>query len=378
MRQQPERLELGQLAPHGRRRHVHARSLDERFRPDGLAGRDVLFDHPPQDLAPAGGELFHGRPIVPGSSGCERGGRRRSLRRRARVRDALERPLRLEPLAHGMPERLVECCAGLPAPRSGRTRRARSLGSVCVRGAHGIDVDAADHVALVRIEHRVGEPDALLEIARVHLEIGEVLRQPHLVRPRAPDEARRRPDVVDRRRPGGVVGLVVLRPERLQHELRRRRDRAAARSPRARTAAAASTDATIAARRRPRAAQRALGALRRAARGVRPPPRNRPRGVSESVSSPPAPRPDDHEPARDHPLERIAVDDRLEAGERQRLVEPEAEHDALLRLRQGVELLELARRIVAGRQRADVAADRGAVRRRTSPRVDTAPIPTPR
>ena len=59
MREQAERLELGELAPHRRRRHVHARSLDERLRPDGLAGRDVLLDHPPQDLAPAGGELFH-------------------------------------------------------------------------------------------------------------------------------------------------------------------------------------------------------------------------------------------------------------------------------------------------------------------------------
>ena len=65
MREQAERLELGELAPHRRRRHVHARPRDERFRPDGLAGRDVLLDHPPQDLAPAGGELFHRR-IVPG------------------------------------------------------------------------------------------------------------------------------------------------------------------------------------------------------------------------------------------------------------------------------------------------------------------------
>ena len=69
MRQQAERLELRELAPHGRRRHAHARSLDERLRADGLAGRDVLLDHSPQDLAPAGGELFHGLRIVPGRHG---------------------------------------------------------------------------------------------------------------------------------------------------------------------------------------------------------------------------------------------------------------------------------------------------------------------
>jgi len=59
MREEPERLELCELAADGGRGDVHSRSLDERFRPDGLAGGDVLLDHPPQDLAPAEGELFH-------------------------------------------------------------------------------------------------------------------------------------------------------------------------------------------------------------------------------------------------------------------------------------------------------------------------------
>ena len=53
MCQEAESLELSELAAHRRRGDVHARSLDERFRPDGLAGHDVLFDHAPQDLTPA-------------------------------------------------------------------------------------------------------------------------------------------------------------------------------------------------------------------------------------------------------------------------------------------------------------------------------------
>ena len=54
MREQPERLELGQLAADRRGGDMQARPLDERLRADGLAGRHVLLDDAPQDLPLAG------------------------------------------------------------------------------------------------------------------------------------------------------------------------------------------------------------------------------------------------------------------------------------------------------------------------------------
>ena len=63
MREQPERLELGELAAHGRRRDAEPGALDERLRADRLAGRDVLLDDAPQDLALARCQL-HPRPMV--------------------------------------------------------------------------------------------------------------------------------------------------------------------------------------------------------------------------------------------------------------------------------------------------------------------------
>ena len=95
------------------------------------------------------------------------------------------------------------------------------------------------------------------------LEVGEVLGEAHRVRPRAARESRRRPDVLHRRRPGGVVGLVVLRPERLQDELAARRAGAAARSRRGRTGRSASMS-TIATDSSP--PHRTRACLRRAAR----------------------------------------------------------------------------------------------------------------
>ena len=63
VRQQPERLELGELAAHGRGRDAEAGALDEHARSDRLARRDVLLDDPPQDLALPRGELHLG-PMV--------------------------------------------------------------------------------------------------------------------------------------------------------------------------------------------------------------------------------------------------------------------------------------------------------------------------
>ena len=54
MREETERLELGQLTAHGGRRHLETGALDERPRADGLAGCDVLLDDAPKNLAFAG------------------------------------------------------------------------------------------------------------------------------------------------------------------------------------------------------------------------------------------------------------------------------------------------------------------------------------
>src|SRR5204863_4281627 len=67
--------------------------------------------------------------------------------------------------------------------------------------------------------HRVGEPGAALEVALVAEQVVAVLVEGHLTRPAAAGEARRLADVLHRRRPGRVVGVVVLRAERLQPEL---------------------------------------------------------------------------------------------------------------------------------------------------------------
>ena len=64
------------------------------------------------------------------------------------------------------------------------------------------------------------KPSRLLEVARVHLEITPVVLRRHRPRPLVPLPARRAADVLDGRRPGGVVLVVVLRPERLEHEQR--------------------------------------------------------------------------------------------------------------------------------------------------------------
>ncbi len=59
MREQPERLELRELAPHGRRGDGEARALDERLRADRLAGGHVLLDDPSEDVALAIADPAH-------------------------------------------------------------------------------------------------------------------------------------------------------------------------------------------------------------------------------------------------------------------------------------------------------------------------------
>ena len=56
MRQEAERLELGELRAHGRRGCTQARAFDERLRPHGLARGDELLDDEAEDLLLTRGE----------------------------------------------------------------------------------------------------------------------------------------------------------------------------------------------------------------------------------------------------------------------------------------------------------------------------------
>ncbi len=183
-------------------------------------------------------------------------------------------------------------------------------------------------------------------------------RRAHLVRPRAPREAGCRLDVRDRRRPRGVVRLVVARPEWLEHErggdeagrrLEARRDeRAEASTGRAYTPARRQRPA-----RTSSSSDEQLGGDRIA---EETPARRQREGLLARRPTPAIARP----PSTIRPSAARSTT-LLEPGERQRLVEAQSEHDALLRLRSGVELLELPRRVDARAQGGHVAADRGAV-----------------
>ena len=73
------------------------------------------------------------------------------------------------------------------------------------------------------------------------------------------------------------------------------------------------------------------------------------------------------------------IDRVLEPGGRERHVEPQPEQEPLARALLGGQLLERARRRLAALERVDVARQRraGCVRR-SSPSVETAPMPMPR
>ena len=66
MREKADRLQLVELAPHGRGGHVEpARTLDEHLRADRLAGRNILLDDASQDLELAVAQL-HALIVRPG------------------------------------------------------------------------------------------------------------------------------------------------------------------------------------------------------------------------------------------------------------------------------------------------------------------------
>src|SRR5690348_240633 len=139
-----------------------------------------------------------------------------------RVLDRAERPVAIQPRADGVVEHRVE--RRLVRAHPGVDDRIPPGGdeALSLLTARRVDVDAADDLAGGGAEHRVGEPAPFGEVTRVALEVAQVLRGAHLVRPVPSGESGRRPDVVDARGPGGVVRVVVLRAERLQPELRGR------------------------------------------------------------------------------------------------------------------------------------------------------------
>jgi hypothetical protein len=88
-------------------------------------------------------------------------------------------------------------------------------------GTGRVDVNAADDVVGVGVgvEHGVSEPAAPGEVLCVPFKVAEIVVQRHLVGPATPTESWCRADMADAGRPGGVIGLVMLRAERGQPEL---------------------------------------------------------------------------------------------------------------------------------------------------------------
>src|SRR4051794_12228666 len=85
----------------------------------------------------------------------------------------------------------------------------------------GVKVDATDDVAVAWVENGEGETDAPREVVGVAAKVGEVLLESHAASwwPVAVGIAGSRANVLDARRPGGMIRLVVVRAERLQAEL---------------------------------------------------------------------------------------------------------------------------------------------------------------
>src|SRR5580693_5835853 len=125
------------------------------------------------------------------------------------VLDGVERPVAFQPREDRVVQGRVE--RGAVGTHPGPDGRGPSPGAARLLAAGRVYVDAADDVAGAGAEHGVGEPAAPGEVPCVLLQVAEVVIQRHLVRPAAPAESRCRPNVTDTGRPGGVIGLVLLR-----------------------------------------------------------------------------------------------------------------------------------------------------------------------
>src|SRR5690349_11154875 len=86
----------------------------------------------------------------------------------SRVVDFVEGPRLRQPVTNGLTQRSVKL--GNIGTNPG------SDAGIAIPVA-GVDIDAADDVLRIGIEHRVGERNAPLEFVRVFLQIGEVPRR---------------------------------------------------------------------------------------------------------------------------------------------------------------------------------------------------------
>ena len=132
MRQQPEALELGQLAADGRGREIEAAPVDERLRAHGLTARHVLLDDEPQDLALSRCELHLTSDGSPGHGGVcpargSRGARQKAASSSAVTASPSSLPRRVRRIAVAALEVLDEPVRR-PAARArhGRPRRRRA------------------------------------------------------------------------------------------------------------------------------------------------------------------------------------------------------------------------------------------------------------
>jgi hypothetical protein len=125
------------------------------------------------------------------------------------VIDRFEGPVMGQPIPDGRIENGVEIGVIRAYPRADR-------GGARVAVLRRVDVDAAEHLLSVRTVGRqdgVGEASAGGKVGGVLLQVGQVLRGRHHVRPGPPSEARGSPDVLHAPGPRSMVGGIVLRPE---------------------------------------------------------------------------------------------------------------------------------------------------------------------
>ncbi len=240
MGQQAERLELCELTAHGGSGEAETGALDEHARTDRLAGRNVLLDHPPQDLAFPRCQL-HPNPMVTGATAvapfsfCCNGTRMCAIRPWGRTGEGgtgeegepPRRPRRVRPDRRAL--RAASC------RRSSYCRRSSSTSATCTcTSGTTRRWSTREHCAggtkFVGCSFQFGDPAAANEaIKATALQYaGDTLRESgHLQPPGAEARRRtRRPEqrpLLERGRPGG-------RPRFRRHARPRREPRDARRS----------------------------------------------------------------------------------------------------------------------------------------------------
>src|SRR5438309_7685518 len=122
-------------------------------------------------------------------------------------------PLDGEPACDGVGERYVEARPVGPHPGLHR--------DVPLVGGRWVQIDATDDVAVACVEDGECESDATREVVSVAAKVGEVLLERHAAAwwPVAVGIAGSGAYVLDARHPGGMIRLIVLRPQRFEAEL---------------------------------------------------------------------------------------------------------------------------------------------------------------